>query len=334
MTGYNISVRKTTIQAITEEVDIMRNTEIEEYKINTPINQPLKHDYFDEWLNWLDVKPKTAETYRKSVNQFLVWLNLNGITTPTRDDVIAWRNNLEADHKAATVQTYITSLRQFFSWTADRGIYPDITKHVKGTKVSHEHKKGYLTSGQCKTLLKHIDRSTLKGLRDYAMITLMMTTGLRTIEVSRANVGDLQTVADFTALYIQGKGKDEKADYVKVPEQVEAAIRDYLTARGSSDESEPLFTSTSHNNTGGRMTTRAISAAVKDRMKEAGFNSDRLTAHSLRHTAGTLALLSGESVVEVQQMLRHANVETTMIYVHTLDKAQNDCSSKVANAIF
>ena len=82
MTGYNISVRKTTIQAIIEEVDIMRNTEIEEYKINTPINQPLKHDYFIEWLNWLDVKPKTAETYRKSVNRFLVWLNLNGITTP------------------------------------------------------------------------------------------------------------------------------------------------------------------------------------------------------------------------------------------------------------
>lgn len=305
-------------------------------KVNNSIteNTPLKHDYFIEWLQWLDVKPKTADTYRKSVRQFLEWLQLSGITQPTRSDVMQWRDSLEKDHKAATVQTYLTALKQFFSWTADRGFYPNITNHVKGEKVSHEHKKDYLTQSQCKTLLQQIDRSTLKGLRDYAMISLMITTGLRTIEVSRANVGDLKPVAGFTALFIQGKGKDEKSDYVKVPEPVEAAIRKYLTARGSSDEEEALFTSTSHNNTGGRITTRSVSAAVKARLQQAGFNSDRLTAHSLRHTAGTLALLNGESVVNVQQMLRHANVETTMIYVHTLDKAQNDCSDRVAGAIF
>lgn len=312
----------------------MGMNELKEVNNEITEKQPFKTDLFYQWLAWLDVKEKTAETYKKSVRQFLNYEALQGITNPTREDVIAWRDSLKETHAAATVQTYITALKQFFSWTADCGYYPDITKHVKGAKVSHEHKKGYLTSGQCKTLLKDIDRTTLKGKRDYAMVSLMITTGLRTIEVRRANIGDLQTVADFTALYIQGKGRDEKADYVKVPEQVEGFIREYLKEREATEAGAPLFASTSHNNTGGRMTTRAISAAVKDRLKAAGFTSDKLTAHSLRHTAGTLALLNGESVVNVQQMLRHSNVETTMIYVHTLDKAKNDCADRVAGAIF
>ena len=82
------------------------------------------------------------------------------------------------------------------------------------------------------------------------------------------------------------------------------------------------------------MTTRSIRAIAKSSMVDAGFNSDRLTAHSMRHTAGTLALLNGASTREVQQLLRHSNINTTMIYAHELDRAKNNSELKVANAIF
>jgi integrase len=66
----------------------------------------------------------------------------------------------------------------------------------------------------------------------------------------------------------------------------------------------------------------------------AGYDSSRLTAHSLRHTAVTLSLLGGKSLQEVQQFARHTNIATTQIYAHNLDRAKNNCEEVVAKAIF
>ena len=107
----------------------------------------------------------------------------------------------------------------------------------------------------------------------------MFTGGLRTIEVSRANISDLRMVGDNTVLYIQGKGKEEKTEYVKLMPNVEDAIRTYLAARKSNSSEEPLFTSTSNNSKGKRISTRTVSYIVKKSLVNAGFNSDRLTAY-------------------------------------------------------
>ena len=73
---------------------------------------------------------------------------------------------------------------------------------------------------------------------------------------------------------------------------------------------------------------------MKNALKNAGYDSTRLTAHSLRHTAITLALLAGREITEVQQFARHASLNTTMIYNHALDQAKNGCSDAITNAIF
>ena len=296
--------------------------------------QPLNELLLVRWESYIDVAPKSKETYRKAIKQFLVYIHENATSQPTRETVIEWRDSLKADHKPTTIQTYLTAVKLFFRWLEQEGIYKNVADHVKGVKVSTGHKKDYLTSKQSHKVLASIDTDTLKGLRDYAIVGLMLTTGVRTIEVTRADIADLRTVGDTTVLFVQGKGKDEKADYVKLAPQVEDAIRAYITARGATEESEPLFTSTSRNNYGERMTTRSIRAIAKNSMVEAGFNSDRLTAHSMRHTAGTLALLNGASTREVQQLLRHSNINTTMIYAHELDREKNNSELKVANAIF
>lgn len=291
-------------------------------------------DLFGRFVNYLDASPKTVETYARAIRQFAKYLSSNGITQPTREDVLAYREWLKVDHKPTTVQNYIIAVRLFFQWTANEGLYPNIAEHVKGVKLDKSHKKDYLTSRQVKKVLEQAKEDSLQGLRDYAILALMFTGGLRTIEVSRANIEDLRTAGDSEVLYIQGKGHEEKTEYVKLMPEVEDAIRAYLTARGAVDAKEPLFTSTSNNSNGQRISTRTVSSIVKNALVNAGYNSDTLTAHSTRHTAVTLALLGGQKLEEVKQFARHKNLETTLIYAHNVDRAKNNCEATIAKAIF
>lgn len=302
---------------------------------NVVKRQEVGAELFNSFISYLDTTPKTIETYTKALRQLFSYFSLNRISQPRREDIIAFRDELSSSgHKPTTIQNYITATKLFFKWTAQEGYYPNIADHLKGAKLDREHKKDYLTSRQVKDVLGNIDQDSLQGLRDYAMLTLMVTGGLRDIEVSRADIGDLRTLGEFTVLYVQGKGRQEKTEYVKISQPVERAIRAYLKARGNAGSDEPLFTSLSNNSKGKRLTTRSISGMVKTRLKEAGYNSERLTAHSLRHTAVTLSLLAGKDITEVQQFARHANISTTMIYNHSLDKTKNGCSEAIAQAIF
>lgn len=287
---------------------------------------------YQRWLSYID-RPKSAKTYQNGIRAFMDYLAENGITQPTRTDVIAWRDYLTTKYKATTVQTYLAGVKPFFSWLADEGLYKDIAKNVHGMKLDRQHKKGYLSESDSASVLGSIDRTTLKGKRDYAMLCVMITAGLRTIEVIRANVKDFVVIGGQQALKLYGKGKDDASAYVKIAPPVERAIKDYLKERNAKDD-EPLFTSTANSNNGERMTTRSIRRIVKDVLNGAGYDSDNLTAHSLRHTAGTLALKGGSSVEQVQQMLRHSNISTTMIYVNDIRRESNNSELNVARAIF
>ena len=299
------------------------------------VSRTLDFNIFERFINYLDASPKTVETYKKALRQFFNYLGVHGIRQPQREDVLAFRDDLKASGlKPTTVQNYITATRIFFKWTEQEGLYPNIAEHVKGAKLDKNHKKDYLTSRQAKEVLANVETDTEEGLRNYAILSLMVTGGLRTIEVSRADVGDLRTLGENTVLFVQGKGREEKTEYIKISAPVEKAIRSYLKARENVEEGQPLFTSTSNNSRGKRITTRTVSAIVKNALKNAGYDSARLTAHSLRHTAITLALLAGREITEVQQFARHANLNTTMIYNHALDQAKNGCSDAITNAIF
>ena len=91
-----------------------------------------------------------------------------------------------------------------------RGTLSRRSQRVKGAKLDTEHKKDYLTTKQVARLLGAIDRSTLKGLRDYAMLSVMVTTGLREISIVRADIGDIRTAGDAVALFYQAKGTKKK----------------------------------------------------------------------------------------------------------------------------
>lgn len=309
--------------------------ELSIHRTNYLIEQNLlTQDLFSRWIAFIDASPKTVEAYTKGIKYFGEYLSVCGIRQPTRETVIAYRDELKKNHKPTTVQSYLEAVKLFFQWTEQERLYPNIAAHIKGAKLDSEYKRDYLTTKQISKLLDAIDTSTLKGLRDYAMLSLMVTTGLRTISIVRADIRDIRTAGDSVALYYQGKGHEEKADYVKIAEPVEEAIRKYLVVRGQTDSSAPLFSSISNRNSGGRMTTRSISRVAKNHLIEIDLKSDRLTAHSLRHTAATLNLLNGGTVEETKQLLGHANINTTLIYSHALERAKNDSENRIAKAIF
>lgn len=292
-------------------------------------------DLFQQFIIFIDATPNTVRTYRGSLKQWFLYLRQNQIGHPDSETVRQYRQELQnSGKKPTTVKNYIIAVKRFFEWTEEAGFYPNIAQYIKSGHLSKNFKKDYLTSSQAKKILDEIDRSTLKGKRDYAMLVTMLTMGLRTIEITRANIEDIRTKGDATVLYVQGKGHEEKDDLIRMPYHVETAIRDYLSVRNIANPSAPLFVSTSNHNHNGRMTTRSIRRIVKTAFISAGFNSPRLTAHSTRHTAATLSLLNGATLQQTQELLRHKNIGTTEIYAHNIDATTNPAATDVEKAIF
>ena len=270
----------------------------------------------------LDVTEKTRQTYARNIRAWRAFLDREGIaeTEATRETVLAYRERLQTDGKsAATVNAYLCAVRAFYSWLESRRMYPNIAAGVKGRRLSANSPKDALTREQAAEMLAQ-QPETLAELRDFAMVNLMIRRGLRTVEITRADIGDLRQVNGEAVLYVQGKGYADKSDFVILNGACLKPIDAYLEARGVSDDDAPLFASIGNRNRGGRMTTRTVSRIVKDAMRRAGISSGRLTAHSLRHTAVTFALLGGATVQEAQAMARHSSVQTTMIYAHNLDR--------------
>ena len=291
-----------------------------------------KEAIINNFINFLDVSANTANVYRKALKQLFNYFSEQGINNPNRENILAFKKELESKgRKPATIALYLAAARRFFSWTEQSGIYQNITVGVKAPKAERGHKKDYFAANQVKSILAGIDRSDIEGLRNYAIMALMTTGGLRTVEVTRASIEDLRVVGGVSVLYIQGKGRNDKTEFIKLTAKVEEAIRAYLKARGEVEMQAPLFASVSKRN---KLTTRTIRGLCKNAMKQAGFNSDRLTAHSLRHTAVTLALLAGQDLAEVQHFARHHNISTTQIYAHNIDRMKSQCETAISNAIF
>ena len=289
---------------------------------------------YNQYVSFIDASAATTKAYTGNVRQFIKYLYAHNIHQPTRETVIAYRDELKARCSAATVQNYIESLRIFFAWTEAEHLYPNIANRVKGATISKTPKKDYLTAEQAAAVLSSIDRDTVQGVRDYAMILVSIIGGLRVIEIHRANIEDFDKEGSTAVLLIQGKGRDDKGDFVKLPTAAADALKAYLKTRTELSKGEPLFTSVSHNSAGERLSTRSISGIIKARLKAAGYDSSRLTAHSLRHSAVTIALQAGNSIQEVQAFARHKSILTTQIYAHNIDRENSKCEESIENRIF
>lgn len=273
-----------------------------------------------------DVAVSSRDLYARTVANFFAWVESTARTIDrlTVADIIAYKENLLNMGKSSlTVASYINSVRRFYEW-AEANVYcANIARGVHAPKRRQEFKKKPLTVGKVRELLTNVQG---ESARDYAIINLCVRTGLRCIEVVRANVSDITFIGDKRVLMVQGKGRVEKDDFVLLTDATYKPIAEYLRTRKNADANAPLFASESNRNNGGRLTTRAVSGMIKEALREVGLDNRAFTAHSLRHTAGTNVLRAGGSLEQAQYMLRHSNPATTQIYTATLREEQRICN--------
>jgi len=275
-----------------------------------------------EFLASIDRRAATKSTYARALKQFGDWIETTRPEMPlTGAEILNYKRSLiDRGLSPFTVNLYLTAVKRFFVWTEAAGKYPNIAKSIEPLKRDREFRKDSLTPTQARDLLTAVKVRTVQGKRDFAIINLMIRTALRTIEVVRANVGDIKNRGDETVLYIQGKGRDGKNDFVVLTPSALSSINRYLRTRSDVRPDAPLFAAVGNRNQGGRMTTRSVSRLAKSAIDKIAPNNERLTAHSLRHSAVTFALLGGATVQETQVFARHADINTTLIYAHNIDR--------------
>ena len=283
----------------------------------------------DRWLKYAQVKEQSVESYKYALKRLADYFAERKITKPTRDDFLNYRDFLKSKYSVATCNLSITAAKLFFGFLAVEGfIANNPAEHLKGFKEVEGHKKDAFAPEDIKKILASIDTKSVVGKRNKAMLALMVTAGLRTIEISRANVEDIFKRGNKIFLSIQGKGREEKDAVAKITAQVYSLLQEYLSTRGKVEGSDALFIGRK------RLSTKNISMIVKKIFRDAGYDSKRLTAHSLRHTAATNALRNGATLRQVQQMLRHNNIGTTQIYLHELDRLDNNAEDLAATNLF
>jgi site-specific recombinase XerD len=266
----------------------------------------------------IDISQSSQKLYSRVLRLYFdylsqIGLNLDGVAI---SHLIAYKQHLIASGlKPSSVCFYLSVIRKFYQWTEASRLYPDISKTIENPYRDTEPKRFPLTIPQSMALMEVYKNNK----RDFAIITLLLRTGLRAIEVTRANVEDIGFLQGRRVLFVQGKGRLEKTDFVVLTDNTYQTISDYLAERGPLAPGSPLFCGNSNNNQCNRLTTRAIRYIGKIGLKRIGIDDRRFTTHSLRHTAGTRLYEATGDIELVRKTMRHRDTSTTLHYTKTIE---------------
>lgn len=297
-------------------------------------------DAFTRQLTAENPSATTAATYGKRGRAFVAWLEQGREPHHRRLDracLEAYRAWLDQRFpNPRTKNGYLTAVRQFLTFLVR--YHPGLVNPadcVQGWSCSRTHTRRHLPVEDAKSLLAALEsdprKSALQRARNEAMAYLMLKTGLRTIEVSRARIEHLQeqVPGKVWRLWVHGKGRGSADEYVQVLREVYERIQTYLTLRpGPLQRSESLFASTACLDRGGNvltaagkpLSTRAINRIITEGLLLAGVKKPGIVVHSLRHSTPTFALLNDANPTRVQKMMRHKHYATTEIYVEEVQK--------------
>lgn len=289
-------------------------------------NQINLKEYAYKFLDYIDVSENTIMTYKVGLKNFFEYLKESRITMPTREDVIEYRNYLINNLKPTTANSYMIAVRNLFNYLEYEGIIKNITKNIKGINVGNEHKRESLTKEQCLDILNNAH-----NVREKVLFLLATTCGIRANELVNIRLEDFKEKQGKICLYLLGKARDYKQDYVIVSDDVFKLIKEYIKLYNITDY---LFTSTSNHNTGGKLTTKTIRLIIKNMFKRIGLTGDEYSCHSCRHFFATESIKNGEDIRAVSQAMRHKSIQTTMIYLHDMERINNNCTNVVSNVLF
>jgi len=278
------------------------------------------------WLRSLDVSVSTKQAYEAGLRTYRIWhvafKNYSEMKF-TSERILEFKQEKIDKVSPNSIRIYLASLKSFFSWAEkERHIMPNPMAGIRSPRPPKEYTKIPLTKDEAEKLLSSIDRNSISGKRNFAIVNLMLYLGLRRIEIIRLDVCDIVSGINGNEIRIFGKGCTSKDKTLPLPGFIFDIIEDYLLKRERYCPTDPLFPSTAYRNNNGRLSDRFVSGKVKELMRHAGVNDPRISCHSLRHTAAVLLIKSGCPHIQVQTLLRHTSAEVTRIYTRYIERQQ------------
>ena len=288
-----------------------------------------------------DAATDTLKTYSRQLQQFLNWcdrIELNPATA-SKDDIKKYRYWMirQKQYKPATVALKLAVVRRFYQAAVEKSLIPfNPAAGVKSPKEKRDpaEKITYLEKAEVETLLASIpSNGSLKSVRDKAMLAIMALEGTRTIELHRADISSLVRQGKNLGIRVEGK---RSIRVVPLTPDIANLLINYLHLRETTGEilkpNRPLFVGVGNRSRGQRISRRGIRTIVDNYLQQASLKytpGRTISAHSLRHTAGTLALHSGADLRQVQDLLGHSDPRTTCIYAHVADRWENNPALKL-----
>jgi integrase/recombinase XerC len=271
--------------------------------------------YLDYLRTQKGASPHTLRNYGMDLAGFLRHLEGTGnlslaLNSVNSQHIRAYIASLYEKNSRNSISRKLSSVRSFFRWMLKQGkVQQDIAARVPLPKVEKKLPT-FLTVTQVENLLLIPDRSHREGKRDYAILELLYSSGLRVSELTALNRADLQFSDgrdEGGTIRVLGKGAKERVVVFGVTAR--EALDDYLSVR--SDSEVALFL----NSRGGRLTSRSVERMVSAAALQAGLSRD-ITPHTLRHSFASHLLANGADLRLIQALLGHSSLSTTQKYTH------------------
>ncbi|MCF6147327.1 MAG: tyrosine-type recombinase/integrase [Candidatus Kuenenia sp.] len=201
----------------------------------------------------------------------------------------------------------------------------------------------FLTEDEIGAVLRVPDRRTLQGKRDYAILLLMFSTGLRKAEVCSLRVSHVSTYRNQPVIDVIGKGKRHRR--VALNKDVVEAVLEYQKAmklvetqgiaslRGDHTEQYLFYTMGEHGKCDVQPLTHKAVDCLLRRVRKAALIAKRITPHTTRHSFATTLLDKGVDLKTVQELLGHSHIRTTEKYLHTTDEKKMDAVARLQFAL-
>ena len=268
----------------------------------------------------------TLNSYARDLNQFQTWLMANGITDlkkVKKETVNEYLQYMSGKGKSpATVTRSTASIRSFYNYMLREGrVKTNPAKAVTSQKVERKYPE-ILTNREVELFLEQPKCVDEKGFRDHAMLELLYATGIRVSELIGLNVEDVNRTVGFIRCTTHGKER-----IIPLYTAAVKALREYMEKirpRIIADENQQaLFV----NMSGERMSRQGFWKIIKYYQEKAEINKD-ITPHTLRHSFAVHLLENGADLRSIQEMLGHADISSTQIYTHVIQKQLKDVYNK------
>lgn len=274
--------------------------------------------------------PHTRRAYARAVGEFCAWLDRYGlpsIMAVSSIHIAAYVEELGRSHSAPTVKQRLAAIRMMFDWLATGGVLPfNPATAVRGPKhVVRRGKTPVLAPDEARALLNAIDTTTPIGLRDRALIGLMVYTFARIGAATAMRVEDVYV--QNRRLWVRLHEKGGKAAELPCHHSLESYLHAYLDGTGiATDGDGPLFRTIGRGTA--ELTRTALPSAnayamVRRRAKAAGI-ATQISNHTFRATGITAYLKNGGTLERAAAIANHASTRTTQLYDRRADEVNLD----------